>query len=108
VQNLDVEEVLPAHEYRFADLRARLDQIIIHHADRLAEIEHLLEEHPGSTAWDISVRLTWSRPWHEIADFMQRAAVGETLAHLVLLENHGRVAREGSYPARFYLFPTNA
>ncbi|HUC36520.1 MAG TPA: MBL fold metallo-hydrolase [Acidimicrobiales bacterium] len=103
VQNLGVDEVLPAHEYRFADLRSRLDEIIVHHADRLAEIERLLAEHPGSTAWDLSVQLRWSRPWHEIAAFMQRAAVGETLAHIVLLENHQRVLREGTLPARFYL-----
>lgn len=103
VQNLGADEVLPAHEYRFADLRARLDQIIIHHADRLAEIEQLLSEHPGSTVWDIAVRLTWSRPWREIADFMQRAAVSETLAHIVFLENHQRVCREGRLPARFSL-----
>ncbi len=103
VQNLAVGEVLPAHEYRFSDLRSRLDEIILHHAHRLQEMERLLAEHPGSTAWDISVRLSWSRPWHEIADFMQRAAVGETLAHIVLLENHQRVRREGSLPARFFL-----
>jgi len=103
VQNLGVEEVLPAHEYRFADLRSRLDEIIIHHADRLAEIERLLAEHPGSSAWDLSVQLTWSRPWDEIPEFMQRAAVGETLAHIVLLENHNRVRREGSMPARFFV-----
>ena len=53
---------------------------------------------PARTAWDISVRPHWSRPWHEIADFMQRAAVGETLAHIVLLENHERVRREGAHP----------
>ncbi|HUO48623.1 MAG TPA: MBL fold metallo-hydrolase [Acidimicrobiales bacterium] len=102
VQNLGVEEVLPAHEYRFADLRARLDEIIVHHADRLAEIEALLAASPGSTAWELSVRLSWSRPWEEIPEFMQRAAVGETLAHIVLLENHHRVRREGRLPARFY------
>jgi hypothetical protein len=34
---------------------------------------------------------------------MQRAANGETLAHLVLLERRGRVQREASVPARFYL-----
>jgi glyoxylase-like metal-dependent hydrolase (beta-lactamase superfamily II) len=106
LQNLSVEEVLPAHEYRFAGLGERLDEIIAHHAGRLAEIEKMLAEHPRSTAWDISVRLTWSRPWHEIADFMQRAAVGETLAHLVLLEKHQRVRREGSLPARFSLVQT--
>lgn len=103
VQNLDVEEVLPAHEYRFANLRGRLDEIIEHHADRLSEIEGLLAAQPGLTAWELSVRLRWSRPWDEIQDFMQRAAVGETLAHLVLLEIHDHVRREGKLPARFYL-----
>jgi glyoxylase-like metal-dependent hydrolase (beta-lactamase superfamily II) len=45
VQNLGVDEVLPAHEYRFAGLGARLDEIITHHAERLAEIERLIDEH---------------------------------------------------------------
>ena len=103
VHNLPVEEVLPAHEYRFADLKGRLDEIIVHHADRLTEIEGLLREHPGLTAWELSIRLTWSRSWEEIPDFMQRAAVGETLAHIVLLENHQRLRREGDRPARFYV-----
>ena len=103
VQNLGVDEVLPAHEYRFADLRGRLDEIIIHHADRLAEIEELIGEYPGCTRLGHLRSPHWSRPWHEIADFMQRAAVGETLAHIVLLENHKRVRREGNAPLRFYL-----
>ena len=103
VHNLDVEEVLPAHEYRFAGLKGRLDEIIIHHADRLAEIESFLRAHPGATACELSVQLKWSRPWDQIPDFMQRAAVGETVAHIVLLENHRRVRREGTTPSRFYV-----
>ena len=102
VQNLGVDEVLPAHEYRFADLGARLDEIIVHHAERLEEIEELLRKRPGLTGWEISIELTWSRPWAQIPDFMQRAAVGETLAHIVLLENHRRVRREGGMPSRFF------
>ena len=101
--DLDTEEVLPAHEYRFAGLGARLDEIIGHHHDRLVEIEQLLVAEPGLTAWELSVRLRWSRPWDEIQDFMQRAAVGETLAHLVLLEGRAQVHRVGSAPSRFYV-----
>ena len=103
VQNLGTEEVLPAHEYRFADLQSRIEEIITHHAERLEEIEHVLRDHPGSTAWDITLRLHWSRPWAEIQSFMQRQANGETLAHCVLLELHDRVRRQGANPARFYL-----
>jgi glyoxylase-like metal-dependent hydrolase (beta-lactamase superfamily II) len=103
LQNLGTEEVLPAHEYRFSDLQSRLEEIIAHHADRLDEIEQVITKHPGSTAWDITLELRWSRPWDEIQPFMQRSANGETLAHCVLLELHQRIRREGKEPARFYL-----
>ncbi len=99
--SLDTEEVLPAHEYRFSDLNQRLEEIIAHHAARLEEIEQVIRENPGSTAWDITLKLHWSRPWDEIQSFMQRQANGETLAHCVVLELDGRVRRHGS-PARFF------
>jgi glyoxylase-like metal-dependent hydrolase (beta-lactamase superfamily II) len=93
VGELDVEEVLPAHEYRFAGLSDRVKAIAAHHTVRLAEIETLVrtsEEAP--TAWELAVGLTWSRPWAEIKDFMRRGAMLETLAHLVMLETQGRVS----------------
>jgi hypothetical protein len=74
-----------------------------HHVDRLAEIEGILEKNPGISCWDITLSLSWSRPWDQIHDYMQRAANGETLAHLVLLERQGRVKRESTVPARFYV-----
>jgi glyoxylase-like metal-dependent hydrolase (beta-lactamase superfamily II) len=103
VRDLGTEEVLPAHEYRFSGLPGRLDEIIAHHGARLEEIEQVLADHPGSTAWQITVQLHWSRPWDEIQSFMQRQANGETLAHCVLLELEGRVRRQGSEPALFSL-----
>lgn len=103
VQGLGTEEVLPAHEYRFSDLDGRVSEILAHHAERLGEIETVLAENPGSTAWQITLQLHWSRPWDEIQPFMQRQANGETMAHCLLLELRGRVRREGTRPARFYL-----
>jgi glyoxylase-like metal-dependent hydrolase (beta-lactamase superfamily II) len=100
---LDPDEVLPAHEYRFTDLGSRLDEIEHHHGSRLQAIEAVLAERPGTSAWDLTLSLEWSRPWDEIPSFMQRAANGETLAHLVLLEARGRVHREAGVPARFSL-----
>jgi len=97
------DEVLPGHEYRFGGLRARTEQLISHHEERLAEIEGLLAAAPGRSAWELTLALTWSRPFDEIPPFMQRAANGETLAHLVLLEVRGRARREGDRPARFFL-----
>jgi glyoxylase-like metal-dependent hydrolase (beta-lactamase superfamily II) len=102
VQDLGADEVLPAHEYRFADLRSRIDELMTHHADRLDEIEQVVAAHPGSTAWDITQRLHWSRPFDQIEPFMQRTANGETLAHCVLLELHDRIRRQGEAPIRFF------
>jgi glyoxylase-like metal-dependent hydrolase (beta-lactamase superfamily II) len=103
MRSLVPDEVLPAHEYRFAGLGARLAEIEHHHAVRLRAIEEVLDARPGASAWDLTLSLEWSRPWDEIPSFMQRAANGETLAHLVLLEARGRVRREVGVPARFFL-----
>jgi hypothetical protein len=69
----------------------------------MEEIEAALRERPGQTAWELTVGLTWSRPWDEIPGFMQRAANGETLAHLVVLERHDHVRRGRGSPVRWSL-----
>lgn len=88
----EVDEVLPAYEYRFAGIGARVEQLLGHHDQRLAEVE---EAATGLTAWELTATLTWSRSWDHVSGFMRRAAVAETLAHLVLLESRGRVRRTG-------------
>jgi glyoxylase-like metal-dependent hydrolase (beta-lactamase superfamily II) len=100
---LDPEEVLPGHEYRFSNLGARLNEIQTHHTKRMEEIKVLLEAKPGATCWELTLSLTWSRSFATYAPFMQRAANGETLAHLVLMERRGRVRREIGEPATFFL-----
>jgi len=94
VRELDVEEVLPAHEYRFLELGGRVDYVMAHHRERLTEIEGVLAAAGGVTCWEIATKLTWSRPWESIAPFMRRGANNETLAHLVWLEARGRARRD--------------
>jgi glyoxylase-like metal-dependent hydrolase (beta-lactamase superfamily II) len=91
VRDLDVDEVLPAHEYRFLELADRVDYVTAHHGRRLAEIESVVAAGGGATCWEITTGLTWSRPWEKIEAFMRRAATNETLAHLVYLAARGRV-----------------
>src|SRR3954447_16809483 len=98
VRDEDVDEVLPGHEYRFKELAVRVDQLVEHHEERLAEILAALGDRGGSTCWDLARSLTWSRGWDSFPVYLRRAAVGETLAHLVLLESQGRVVQTGSPP----------
>lgn len=103
VRALDVEEVLPAHEYRFAGLADRVTALTSHHLARLEEITALVTGAGagGATAWDLARRLTWSRPWDQIQPFMRRTAMLETLAHLVMLAAQDRVVMLDGPPARW-------
>jgi glyoxylase-like metal-dependent hydrolase (beta-lactamase superfamily II) len=97
VAGLDVDLVLPAHEWRFADGAARTDQLAEHHQLRLAEVLAILAEAPRP-AWAVAQALTWSRPWASLRPPMKRAALGEALAHLVHLLAGGLVHRTTDRP----------
>ncbi len=91
--DLDVELVLPAHEFEIRDLKKRLREIEEHHKVRLEEMVNCVDA-GGSTAWEVAGRVKWATG--TLADFeyfMQRAAVGETLAHLEYLYEVGRLAK---------------
>ena len=98
---LDVDEVLPAHEWRFRPLVQRLDELIEHHRTRLDETAAIVAAEANATCWDITMKMHWSRSWDELNSFMRRVAVGETLAHLVLLETEGRLRRVEGSPIRW-------
>jgi glyoxylase-like metal-dependent hydrolase (beta-lactamase superfamily II) len=88
-------EVLPAHEYRFADLGARLDELLRHHRTRLAEIEHAVAASPGLSTWAVSAALTWSRGWEQTVGPARQSAVSETWAHLLHLQRRERMINSG-------------
>lgn len=96
------DEVLPAHEYRFRGLAERIGQLRLHHRDRLAELLGLVRGGPEQTTWELAASLSWSRPWAEIRDIMRRSALGETLAHLMLLESDARVTCSATVPERWH------
>jgi glyoxylase-like metal-dependent hydrolase (beta-lactamase superfamily II) len=101
----DTEEVLPAHEYRFFDLPARVAQLRAHHQARFEEV--LTSIRAGEdTTWAIASRMTWNRPWEQIQGFMRRAAVGEALAHLRYLESHGVIREQVGEPSHWVVVDT--
>lgn len=95
VRDLDVAEVLPAHEWRFRGLESRVDALTAHHEQRLAELLDAIRSHPGSTPWHLAAHLTWSRPWEQYERRMRIFAVTETDAHLRLLASRGLVVSSG-------------
>ncbi|MCX6000718.1 MAG: MBL fold metallo-hydrolase [Chloroflexi bacterium] len=95
LKHLPVAKVLPGHEHIFTDLPKRIQEILVHHDRRKAEIEQVILREP-QTAYQISSQITWDLPgltWHQFQPLDKRAAVMETLAHLEAMRWEGRVAR---------------
>jgi glyoxylase-like metal-dependent hydrolase (beta-lactamase superfamily II) len=91
IEAVDVDEVLPAHEWRFAGLGTRVREIRRHHTERLAELLDVVAAHPRGVPWDLAGGLTWSRPWDQYDGYMRLSAVGETVSHLTHLARRGDV-----------------
>ena len=100
-RDLDVAEVLPAHEWRFRGLPGRVDAIVAHHERRLAELLAAVRHRPGSTPWQLAGHLTWSRPWDQYSGQMRIFAVTETAAHAHLLERRGLVTASRTRPLAY-------
>jgi len=95
IEKLDVEVVLPAHEETFTNHRERIKQLKDHHNQRLMEILDGLEA--GSlTAYTLASKVYWNvnyKSWDNFPPFQKHLALGETVAHLNLLEQKGLVKR---------------
>ncbi|AIY01355.1 hypothetical protein ART_1756 [Arthrobacter sp. PAMC 25486] len=83
-------EVLPAHEYRFRGLMARVAQLREHTLERSREVIAVLDAGEAGSVWDVSKELTWSRGFDSLRGFTLRLALAETASHLVYLSAQGR------------------
>ena len=106
LRGLSVKRVLPAHEYDFEDLDARLDGLLEHHEARLQEVIDAMEEGANS-GFEIARGIKWSIGHFDGFDAMtRRAAMTETMAHLEHLLRAGRIERQEA-PGRTYFNLTN-
>jgi glyoxylase-like metal-dependent hydrolase (beta-lactamase superfamily II) len=95
IGKLDVKVVLPAHEEIFMNHRERIKQLKEHHRQRLMEIEHALNT-GSATAYSLASQVHWNtncKSWSEFPSFQKYLALGETVAHLNLLEKDGLVEK---------------
>jgi glyoxylase-like metal-dependent hydrolase (beta-lactamase superfamily II) len=107
LEDLDVEMVLPAHEYSFPDLRARLLSIEQHHEERLQEMIDAAGD-GQTTAFEIARQIKWvTGRLDSFSPWMQRAALGETLAHLDYLVLEDRLHKFMQDGVQYYKKPGN-
>lgn len=97
--------LLPAHGPVTDSVHARVDELVQHHEQRLAEMAAVLADLGAATAADVAGRVPWTRR-HRSLDgldpFNQMLAVFETAAHLDLLVAQGRARLAVSEGLRRY------
>lgn len=89
------ELTIPAHGEPFADLHGRLDELLEHHHERMEELYAIVDGEPLS-GWDVASRAHWTRrkvSLQEIDPSHRRLALAETLAHLEMLRDEGRLGK---------------
>ena len=104
VRSMPDAMLLPAHGPVAPSAHARVDELMAHHDDRLAQCREALAPE-GRSAYDVAARLTWTRHEHPLADldtFNQTLAVLETRAHLELLVARGDAAAADTADGRAY------
>lgn len=87
IKKLDVDLVIPSHGKPFYGANERIEEIINHHNDRLAETLETLKY--GGTAYEVYLKLFGNLDIHGT-----RSAMGETLSHLEFLRSKGECRRE--------------
>lgn len=107
VRDLDVELAMPAHRQVTCTVAQRADEIIEHHGERVKETEDLLNEHPGSSAYELAAFMHWNLrydgTWENFPKGQKYFAASEVRAHLEYLACRGRVRKEYvDGTARFY------
>jgi glyoxylase-like metal-dependent hydrolase (beta-lactamase superfamily II) len=92
VAELDVERVLPAHEWDIDWFKKRLDEMRDHHRERLGDMLEAVGTEGSATATDVAKRIEWTTgSYDSFPTFMRRAAIGEALSHLVYLASQGEL-----------------
>jgi glyoxylase-like metal-dependent hydrolase (beta-lactamase superfamily II) len=102
LQGGEPAEILPAHRGRFHGVDDRVESLVAHHEERLAELKEALADGP-LTPWQLCHAMTWNRSWPEIPVLMRRAALAEVFAHVRRLEQEGLVVVSPGTPTQVRL-----
>ncbi|MFA5605758.1 MAG: MBL fold metallo-hydrolase [Leucobacter sp.] len=86
LMKLNVDSVLPAHQYRYTGLHARITSMRATTERRLAFVRDALRQHTTVSPWEIATLIPRKRrPWEEFDALSTRLGLGEAAAYLAHL-----------------------
>ena len=97
LQELEIDQALATHRKIIINHKERIDELVLHHDERLQEILDAMNGEDEYTVRDISANISWrirADNWEEFPKSQKWFATGETMAHLHRLENTNCVTME--------------
>ncbi len=98
LKELDIDLILPGHEYVFSGHRQRIEELLNHHQEKAQEIRRAFTDPQPKTAYDVSKILSWSPKtqtimWNNLSGWDKRFAVLQTIAHLEVMVGENTLTR---------------
>ena len=98
LRRLEINLVLPAHEYIFSGARARLDELINRQIRKSEDVRKVLAGGTPQSAYDVARALSWSPKtqatnWPNLTGWDKRFAILLTIAHLEEMAADGKISR---------------
>jgi len=112
VKEMPINMTFSGHRKHIGDCHSRIDALIAHHIERLAEIMLIYKENPIDatfSVYEIASKMSWSirsKGWDDFPLAQKWFAVSEAGSHLEYLRHQGKLNRKlvGAY----YLYSLNA
>ena len=108
VLGLEINLVLPGHRRLIHDHRSRIEELKIHHRNRLQEVMDILQK-GAQNAFQIASQMTWDLKcdsWDQFPVAQKWFATGEAISHIKYLQGEGKIEQiaEGKQ-TRYQLVP---
>lgn len=96
LKTYDIQLAFPAHRENGIDVYKRIEQLKMHHLDRIETVYHIVKWRNKQNAYQIASQLKWfirGKNWIEYPKNQKIFAVGETIAHLDYLIECNRIEK---------------
>ncbi|NFN86065.1 MBL fold metallo-hydrolase [Clostridium sporogenes] len=105
VYNMDIDYLFSSHRFLIEDHRRRINELCLHHQERLDEIKEVLRKFGACTVRKVTKELHWnikSKGWDDFPKSQKWFAAGEAHAHLEHLRALGEVTMEEKNGVLYY------
>lgn len=91
LKEMDIDQILPGHEYVFTHHRQRIEAIFEHHRQRAETVRKVIRNNPKAlTAYDVALQLPWTHKsrivtFDLLGELDRRFAMMQSIAHLEAL-----------------------